>query len=141
MHGRTERTPEKEAAFLETLAESANVTKSCEINGIARRSAYEWREKDPDFAKRWDEAINLGVDALEDEAVRRGRDGVDEPVFYQGQVCGMIRRYSDTMLIVSLKARRPEKYSERFQHTGAEGGPITTEVVYRWAEPGKEEAK
>jgi hypothetical protein len=41
-------------------------------------------------------------------------------VFHQGQECGQIREYSDTLLIFMLKARRPEKFKERFaaEHSG-----------------------
>ncbi len=44
---------------------------------------------------------------------------------------GYVRRYSDTLAIFLLKARRPEKYGDRAQteHSG------TLEV--RWMEPGE----
>jgi len=117
---------ERRAFFLEYLSETANVTESAKAAGISRRTVYFWREGDEDFAKAWDEAVELGTDALEDEAVRRGRDGVDEPVFYRGQECGSVRRYSDTLLIFMLKARRPGKFKDRLaaEHSGPEGGPI-----------------
>jgi transposase-like protein len=126
---RTTRTPEKEAAFLDALAETASVTRACETAGIARRTAYDWRDADPEFAKAWDAAVQLGTEALEDEAVRRAHHGTDEAVFYQGAECGTVRRYSDTLLIFLLKARRPEKYRERVsaELTGKDGGPIQTE--------------
>jgi hypothetical protein len=55
------------------------------------------------------------------------KDGFDEPRFYEGQVCGHVRRYSDTLLILLLKARRPGKYGDKVtaEHTGPGGGPIT----------------
>ena len=63
---------------------------------------------------------------LEDEAIRRAREGVDEPVFYKGEHCGNVRRYSDTLLIFMLKARKPDVYRKRasIEHTGANGGPL-----------------
>jgi len=47
--------------------------------------------------------------------------------FYEGQVCGYVRRYSDTLLIFLLKARRPGKYGDKVtaEHTGPGGGPVT----------------
>src|SRR5262245_61740375 len=110
---RTKRTPEKRAAFLAKLAEGGSVNAAVTAARIGRTMAYEWRAADADFATAWDQAVEAGTDALEDEAVRRARDGVDEPVFYQGQQCGTVRRYSDTLLIFTLKARRPEKFKER----------------------------
>lgn len=106
------RTPERAAAFCAALAETCNVGKACEAIGIGRTTAYEWRDADETFAQMWDAALKVGVSVLEDEATRRGHDGVDEPVFHQGQQCGTIRKYSDTLLIFLLKAHNPEKYRE-----------------------------
>jgi hypothetical protein len=47
---------------------------------------------------------------LEDEAVRRAYEGVERPVFQGGKQVGVVREYSDTLLIFLLKALRPEKY-------------------------------
>lgn len=80
------RTPEKAAAFCAALAETANVGKSCKAVGIGRVMAYAWREEDPEFAAGWDRALSIGITALEDEAIRRAHEGIDEPVIYQGQV-------------------------------------------------------
>jgi len=107
-------------AFLDALAETASVTASCEIAGLARRSVYEWRDQDPAFLDQWEAALELGTDALEDEAVRRASEGTDKPVFYKGQQCGKVREYSDVLLIVMLKARRGDKFRDRAQieHSG-----------------------
>ena len=113
MQGRTKKTPEKEAEFLARLRDTANVTRSCEECGLTRSSVYEWREDDKDFADAWDKAVDIGSDALEDEAIRRAHQGTLKPVFHQGQECGAIREYSDTLMIFMLKARRPERFRER----------------------------
>lgn len=52
---------------------------------MGRTAAYEWREADPGFAAMWDHALKIGKSALEDEAHRRGFEGVDEPLTHQGQ--------------------------------------------------------
>ncbi|MEJ0017521.1 MAG: hypothetical protein WDN25_13340 [Acetobacteraceae bacterium] len=126
MHGRTERTPENLAAFLEALANSANVSASCTAAGIARSSAYEWRASDPAFKAAWDEAVELGLDALEDEAIRRGRDGVEKPVYQGGKAVGTVREYSDTLLMFMLNGRRPERFRRNVsaEIAGKNGGPI-----------------
>jgi len=76
---------------------------------------------DEAFAAAWDDAVNQGTDVLEAEALRRAKDRFNEPRFYEGDVCGHVRKYSDTLLIFLLKARRPEKYQGRIA-TGS--GPI-----------------
>ena len=103
------------AAFLDALAETANVTWACKVANIPRRTAYEWRDADSVFADGWEQAVELGTDALEDEAIRRGHAGVDKPVYQGGEKVGTVREYSDTLLIFMLKARRPDKFKERAQ--------------------------
>lgn len=108
----TIKTPEKELTFLRALAATCNVTEACEQAGIGRATVYAWRETDPRFAADWEKAKAIGAEALEDEAMRRARVGVDEPVFYQGDACGAVRKYSDTLTIFLLKGAMPDKYRE-----------------------------
>jgi hypothetical protein len=123
----TTGTAQKDAKFLELLSQGATVGAAARGAGYARRSLYRWRKARADFAAAWDDALAEGTDLLEDEALRRAKDGFDEPRFYEGQVCGHVRRYSDTLLIFLLKARRPGKYGDKVtaEHTGPGGGPIT----------------
>ena len=109
----TIRTPENQEAFLDALSTSGNVTASCEAARIGRQSAYDWRNDDPAFAAAWVEAQKLGTDALEDEATRRATVGTEEPVWHQGQQCGTVRKFSDTLLIFLLKARDRDRFMDR----------------------------
>jgi transposase-like protein len=104
MANRTKYTPKKRALFLGALTEGASVTAACDRAVITRRTVYDWRKADSEFAAAWDDAIEAGTDALEDEALRRAKEK------------------SDTLLIFLLKARRPEKYKDRVstEHSGTE---------------------
>lgn len=127
---RTIRTPENQEKFISELTKDVNVTRAAAAADLSRMAVYAWRHEDEDFKAAWEAALEVGNDGLEDEALRRGAEGWDEPVFFQGQECGVIRRYSDALLIRMLQARRPEKFKDRrentgiMQHTGAGGGPI-----------------
>ncbi|HKQ74154.1 MAG TPA: hypothetical protein VJ810_10680 [Blastocatellia bacterium] len=66
--------------FLETFAQTANVRLACARVGVNRSTAYRAREKDDKFAEQWDEALDDALDRLEEECIRRGRDGTDELV-------------------------------------------------------------
>ena len=101
--------------FLALLAQTGNVTASADGVGKSRDAAYKARRANPDFAEAWEDAKEEALDAMEAEAWRRGMQGVDEPVFYQGEVRGHITKYSDTLLIFMLKAGRPHKFRERHQ--------------------------
>lgn len=122
---------ERRSYFLECLCENGNVTESAKLAGIPRTTLYDWRRADEDFARAWEEANELGTDALEDEATRRGKDGVDEPIFYKGSEVAQVKRYSDTLLMFMLKARRPDKFKDRSstEITGKDGGPLIQEIT------------
>jgi len=112
-----EITEAEKARFLERLAETANVTKSAKSARVGRATVYAHKHADPAFAKAWAEAVELGTDALEDEAIRRGKDGVLKPLVSGGKIVGTVREYSDGLLNTMLKARRPEKFRERTDTT------------------------
>jgi hypothetical protein len=122
----TKVTPQRKQKFLDALADTANVTAAAKASKVTRKTWYEHRTKDAAFAEAWDAALELGIDSLEDEAVRRGRDGYLKPVYQGGRRVGTVREYSDTLLIFMLKSRRPDKFKERSAHeiTGKDGKPI-----------------
>lgn len=128
---RSKPTPKKLAEFLDQLAETGNVLATAELLNLDRRALYRLRKDDPEFAAAWDEAIEQSADALEVEARRRALDGWDEPVFYQGIETGLVRKYSDTLLIFLLKGARPEKYRDRQQleHVGKDGEALPAAAV------------
>jgi hypothetical protein len=110
--GRTQRTPERDEAFLRTLHDGWSVRKACERSGYGRSSVYQRREADPDFAAAWEDAVALGTDLLEDAAMERALNG------------------SDNMLVFLLRARRPSVYREK--HEAKAEGP--TNITVRWTE-------
>lgn len=94
--------------FLKELRENGGfVTKACEAAGISKPAVYNWKKTDEDFAEEWDRVIEVATEELEKECRRRAYEGVEEPVFYQGAVCGHIRKYSDTLLMFTIKERKP----------------------------------
>lgn len=118
-----------EQAFLHALSQLGNVTAAAEAVGLGRRTVYVWREADPDFAARWAEATEEAVERMEQEAWRRATQGVDRPVYQGGKQVGMVKEYSDNLLIFLLKGSKPEKYRERTEISGPGGGPVTVEFV------------
>lgn len=125
-HAREVSRDAKKAAFLKELTRRANVSAAARKAKINRSTAYDWYDADPDFAAAWDEAIEVAVDSLEDEAWRRAATGTLEPVFQKGEKVGAIRRYSDMLMVTLLKAHRPEKFKDRSQNelTGPGGAPL-----------------
>lgn len=107
------REPAWVPSFLATLAEGRSVSAACGVAGIANGTAYDRRDSSPAFAAAWVEAYDKGTDAHEDEAHRRATEGTLRPVFYKGQQVGAIREFSDRLLEISLRARRPARWREQ----------------------------
>lgn len=132
----SKRTAAREQAFLDTLAKGWSIKKSAWTAGITSTTVYLWRlasegskQEDgsyiDDFCVRWEAAWRDGVDVLEDAAHRRGVEGVERPVYQGGVMVGTITEYSDTLLNLALRGKRPERYNtERHELTGANGAPI-----------------
>lgn len=124
-------TPEKLDAFIDALADAETVAGAAKIAKLSKTRAHEIKLADPAFAKRWEAAYDTGTEKLEAEAIRRGTMGVRKPVYQGGKLVGYVQDYSDTLLIFMLKARRPEVYRERFEHSGPGGGPIQVQRIER----------
>lgn len=118
-------TPEQHRA-IENFTITGMVKSAADAAGVHRMTLVRWRKTNPDFALAWEEAREGVVDLLEDEAFRRAVNGIDEPTFYRGEVVGSVKRYSDTLLGVLLRANAPEKYREntKLELTGANNGPV-----------------
>lgn len=118
MAHRTKLTDRAREKFLTLLRVNGNVSESAAGIKVSRTALYEERKDDKTFAAAWDEAVEEAVDKLEGEAWRRAVEGWEEPVFYEGEECGRVKKYSDRMLELLLKGHRPEKYRERVEHSG-----------------------
>jgi hypothetical protein len=130
---RLKLTPARQQRFLKALAETGNVSASVDLAATSRTRIYELRKVDQAFRAAWYDTENIASDRLEAEAWRRAVEGVREPLVSGGKVVRdddgnpiVIRRYSDPMLTLLLKARRPERFRDRssIEHTGKNGGPI-----------------
>ena len=112
--------------FLESLARQGIVVTAAADASITKKTAYNARNNDPDFAQQWDDAIDTATETLEIELRRRALDGVEEPVFYRGVMLDQrVRKYSDVLLMFYLKGLKPEKYRDNIsQHIEGKISPI-----------------
>lgn len=135
-------------AFLAALRNMPVIRHACDAVGINRSTAWRAREADELFAKEWDEAMADGVDAAEAAAFKRGVEGFDEPVVFQGRLSMVpvlnpdgtmavheesgepimrpltVRKHSDALLALVLKGRRKEVYADRTELAGVDGQPL-----------------
>ena len=109
--GRPAASPECVKAFLDELAETGAVAVAAERAGLHRSTLYDLRRRNKEFAARWDAALQLGLDRLQDHAVVRATVGDETPVWQRGQQVGTVRRPDSRLLQFLLKAHRPEVYA------------------------------
>lgn len=69
-------------------------------------------EQCEDFRAAIEAAQALYVERLESAADRRAVDGWEEEVYQLAQYCGTVRKYSDKLLEVRLRALAPERYRD-----------------------------
>ena len=122
--------------FLAALARGISVTGAAAEASVPRRTVYEWRHSDEAFSADWDDAVDAGTDVLEDEARRRAHDGVEEPIVAMGKVARnddgtilTVRKYSDNLMSLLLKARRPDKFRERITQDVSSTGAFKVSVA------------
>ncbi|HEY3987959.1 MAG TPA: hypothetical protein VGM02_01590 [Acidobacteriaceae bacterium] len=101
-------TKKKRQIFLDSLSEGMTVTAAAKMAGYHRRYMYSVRDENPEFAIEWDDAVQQGLDLLEEE-VRRRATGYQEDLVYQGKKTKeQVTRHSDILLMFLMKAKRPE---------------------------------
>lgn len=128
--------PVKQRAFLAAFAETCTISGAAERARIARPTHYRWLQ-DASYAERYSAAREEAVERLVAEVRRRGVDGVDRPVMYQGELVFhrgkqvIIREYSDSLLMFLLKKLDPSfRENATIAHTAPGGGPIEVNVRF-----------
>jgi hypothetical protein len=117
-------TKEDKEDFLKVLDSSLGIVKTaCNKYGIARQTYYDWLKDD------WFKA--------EVKNVKRSRIDFAETALFKN-----IKKGKEASIIFFLKTQgKDDGYSERFEHTGADGGAIVwqEEKTYIGNDPKKEE--
>jgi hypothetical protein len=106
-------TPDRQRAFIETLADTGSVAIAAQGVGMTARSAQKLRRSPgaEGFDRAWTAATNAAGKQLLDEAFERALVGSDEPVWNRdGRVIGRRFRKSDAMLQFMLRSYFPGQF-------------------------------
>lgn len=95
--------------FLQALAQTCSVKQAAAAVGMSRQSAYRLRARlsGQPFDDAWDAALEFGLQQLAHAALDRALNGVEEPVFHNGEQVGTRTRYDErlTMFLLAHPAR------------------------------------
>jgi hypothetical protein len=96
-------TIDKKTVFLEALRDKYTVRHAAALARVGRRTVYDWREQDAEFAAAWDEAREDAIEALESTMYDKALAGETLPGFFM------------------LKGMRPDVYRDNvsIKHSGA----------------------
>lgn len=102
------RIAEEKEALLEALNKSSGIVASaCKAVNISRFTFYKWYNEDEDFREKVDDVQELQKDFAEALILKKMKEG------------------DTTMIIFYAKTKMKDRgYSERVEHTGANGEPL-----------------
>ena len=113
-----------------------NLVRAARQAGITRQAHYLWLKR-PNYAEAFRKTQTQAGEYIESIAVDRATDGWLDPVFYQGQKCGQVRRYDSGLLQFLLRGMLPEKYgAQRTEVSGPQGTPIQHKIQIEFIKPG-----
>lgn len=95
-------TPRRQRSFLRALTETGNYDDACRRVKLSRTAMFNMRQRYPDFATACDRALGRSVSTLEQAAIDRAVDGVEEPVWHAGKIVGHRVVRSDPLLRTML---------------------------------------
>jgi hypothetical protein len=124
-------TPKQRTTYLDALRGGSTIKQAAAAAGRDRFAFVHLRRVDEAFATAHDEAYDEGADVLEAAAFERAVEGV---VTYRHDKDGNTSEtvtYSDRLLELLLKAKRPKVYRDnsKVEHVGGDGPAIKTEVT------------
>lgn len=85
-----------------------DLLEACKYIGVSLIFVNQWRKDDTKVHEQILEAERVGNQGLVSAAIHRAVHGVDEDVYFKGEVVGQKKNYSDGLLQTLLKAKVPE---------------------------------
>nr|WP_166179875.1 hypothetical protein [Altererythrobacter segetis] len=95
-------TPARKAQFLDHLAHDGAVRTACGRVGMSREAAYHLRRRDAAFARAWDAALVIARTVSAEVLECRAIHGVEEEVWYRGELVGTRRKYDSRLLLAHM---------------------------------------
>lgn len=125
-------TPDRQTEFIEALAACGCVEEASRYVSMTATSAYRLRNRHDakSFAAAWSAALDVGTKRLDDAAFARALNGVETPIFFQGQQIGVRRRFDERLTQFLLRYRMPEKYGSALDRKLSERPDEAATIVF-----------
>lgn len=100
-------TEERQRGFIAALATCGSVSRAARAVGMAPRSAYRLMDAEgaDDFARAWDQAIDIGIERVRAEALHRALNGSAVEVYRRGKLIRVETRFNDRLAIALLNGK------------------------------------
>lgn len=153
-NGETRTLSRNQIAFLTAFPLAGTIKAACQACGLSRSSYKRWKAEDREFREAFDDVAADFADQIEEEAIRRAKDGTrtikfnkdgtpikdprkhdpvtgevktewaDDPWYYE-------TTFSDRLLELLLRAKKPEEYRERssVELSGPGGTPVEFDIA------------
>ena len=113
------RTRPWESAFLAALESTGIVTHAAKAAEVGRRTVYDHLKADLEFYQKTQDALDTADCNLQMELMHRAVEGVQQPVYYKGEVVGQITKKNDALLMFAIRNLRQQRSDvERTQPFG-----------------------
>ena len=109
-------TVQKKKKILDLVVKNGgNVSAAAAKVGVSAATVHYHQKVDKVFREKLMMAKLEAANQVEESITHRGLEGVDEDIYYQGEVVGSKKVYSDTLLLERARALMPERYGKRTQ--------------------------
>ena len=93
---------DKKKKVIEALERSLGiVTPACKEVGISRETFYQWYKKDENFKKQVDEIDEVTLDFVENQLLKKIKDGSERSILFYMKYKARKRGYTDSVDITS----------------------------------------
>jgi hypothetical protein len=124
--------PALKVRFLDHLAGRGNIAAACAAVGMSREAAYRLRRRDALFARGWGAALGLAREASVEVLADKALDGIEEEVWYRGELMGTRRRFDARLLLAHIA--RLDRLAEEAGKRAGEDAARFDEILARVAE-------
>ena len=115
-------TDARKRAFLKALEETGSApaaARAASPHSTGKRNCIntfrDARDRDPEFAAAWEEAVSRALGRVENEITRRAMTPTQRPIFSKGELVGHEDVYDNKLLLALARKLNPDEWSEKRQ--------------------------